>query len=173
MKKKIFITIIIIVFFLIILFIFFNTTIEKNNNENTIKNEIQPEEEISEEQNYDTKIKIYALDPTSNILTSEEITIDARNLIDNPYKYIVELLINLPENSTLKSAIPSDTKINSIYFNKEILTIDLNEAFLNSSGTDAIYSIVDTLCEFNDVDGVQFLINGKTNEQLSECFVKK
>ena len=130
-----------------------------------------------------TTVKIVVMDTDLNILyrdyqrhfsdTKNTVCNVLNNLIDNPYKYIVELLINLPENSTLKSAIPSDTKINSIYFNKEILTIDLNEAFLNSSGTDAIYSIVDTLCEFNDVDGVQFLINGKTNEQLSECFVKK
>ena len=54
-----------------------------------------------------------------------------------------------PQNESLESPIPEKTKVNSIQLKKNTICIDISEDFLKSSGTDSIYSIVNTLTEFN------------------------
>lgn len=172
LNKTLIIIFLIIIF--ILLFYYFNKYFYKKEiNDTNNKNEISPEEEIPEENNYFTKIKLFLVDPSSDILTPEEFSIDSRNLLDNPYKYVINLLISPPKETTLKSAFAEGTKINNCVLNKGILTVDFNEEFLNSSGTNAIYSVVNTLSEFNEIDSITFKINGKENSQLNEKFVKK
>ena len=177
MKRKNFNKILIIIFLIMIcflLFYFFNKYFyKKEKNIENIQNEIKPEEEIPEENNYYTKIKLFLIDSSSGILTPEEITIDSRNLLDNPYKYVINLLINPPKETNLKSAIAEGTKINNCILNKGVLTVDFSKEFLNSSGTDAVYSVVNTLSEFNEIDSIKFKIDEKENPQLKEKFVKK
>lgn len=170
MKKKIiFISIVIL---LIIVAIICNFSTEKVNNvENVL--EIQPEEEISEEQMRQTKIKLYFIDKTSGILISEERNIDSKELIDNPYQYIINLLISGTQDVNLKNAIPEGTKLNSVKLEKGILCVDLSSNFLNSNGTESIYSIVNTMTEFTEVNGVKFTIDGEIKEGLTDIFVRK
>ena len=72
----------------------------------------------------------------------------------------------------MESAIPKGTKINNCVMNKGVLTVDLSNDFLNSSGTNSIYSIVNTMSQFNEIDSVIFRINGEENDQLKEKFIK-
>jgi len=51
-------------------------------------------------------------------------------------------------------------------------SLKLSNEFLNSSGTNSIYSIVNTMSQFNEIDSVIFRINGEENEQLKEKFIK-
>lgn len=169
--------ILIILFFLIIYFCFYKCIYKKNammKNENEINNnwEIEPEEELPEKENYNTKIKLFLIDPSSGILTSEDFSVDSRELLDNPYKYVINLLIFPPKETNLESAISKSTKINNCVLSKGTLIVDFNENFLDSIGTNAIYSVVNTMTQFNEVEGVIFKINGKENEQLKEKFVK-
>lgn len=172
MKKIISIILVILLSIAIIVFIFFNFSTEIENNVE-IKNEIQPEEEIAEDQNYNTEIKLYYCDRESGILTAESKIIDSRNLLDNPYEYVLNILICGPENQNLINVIPKNTKINNTKLEKNTLLIDLTEDFLNSSGMDAIYSIVNTVTEFNEVNNVKFLIDGKQNEQIKNVFTRQ
>ena len=160
----------------IIIFLTFILLKRKNNSKNEVEEfhniEVQPEEEVPETSNYETNIKLFLIDPTSGILTGEDVVLDARELVDNPYKYIINLLINPPDSLKVESAIPKGTKINNCVMNKGVLTVDLSNDFLNSSGTNSIYSIVNTMSQFNEIDSVIFRINGEENDQLKEKFIK-
>lgn len=174
MKKKIVIMLIIIVVAILIIVMSLSTEIEHNiDNRYSNITEIQPEEEISEEQNRLAKMNLYFVDSNSGVLCCEERKIDSKNLIDNPYKYIISLLMNGPETEGLTNAIPSETKVNGVVLNQGILVVDLSKEFLNSNGTDSIYEIVNTLSQFNEVEGVKFKIDGEVKDGLKEIYIKK
>ena len=169
MKKKVILSTIILIIVTILVVGTVSTEIE-NNVENI--SEIEPEIEISDEEMRQTKVNLYFQDNTSGILVKEERKIDSKELIDNPYKIVLNLLIEGPENENLSNPIPEGTKVNSLKYEKGILNIDLSNEFLNSSGTNSIYSIVDTLTEFTEINGIKFTINGEVKEGLKETFVK-
>ena len=66
------------------------------------------------------------------------------------------------------TVIPTDTTINSCKEEDGICTVDLSKEFLNIKGTAtqkmALYSVVNTLCNMDKVNSVQFLIDGKKVE---------
>lgn len=170
MKKKIVIVLVSVV--IIVIAIVCNFSTESVNNVDNV-HEIEPEEEISDEQMRQTKLKLFFVDNSSGILVPEERIVDSKELIDNPYKYVINLLIAGPKDVSLKSAIPEGTKLNSVKFEKGIIYIDLSSEFLNSSGTDSIYSIVNTITEFNEVNGVKFTIDGESKDGISDAFLRK
>ncbi len=170
MKKKIIITVIFIIAIIILIICSISTEVE-NNVENIA--EIEPEEEITEDVLRQTDVTLFFVDSTSGILVKEIRKIDSKELIDSPYRYVLDLLIKGPESEGLSNPIPEGTKINSVQFEKGTLKIDLSEEFLNSSGTNSIYSLVNTLTEFTEVNGVKITINGETKEGLKDTFVKK
>lgn len=168
LKVIIIITIISILSILIVLN--FSTEVVQN-----VDNEIviEPEEEISEEQMRQTTIALYFEDKQSMELVKEEKKVDAKDLIDNPYMYIVNLLILGPEDETMQNPIPEGTKLNKAELNGDSVTVDLSNEFLNSSGTNAIYSIVNSLTELKEVNSVKILINGEEQDNMKEAFVRK
>ena len=94
-KKLILILIIILITIGIITFVVIGG---KNNNENDgeeMLEEYTPQEEISREQMRETIITLYFLNTETKELKSEGKLIDATELIENPYKRIVEFLIEL------------------------------------------------------------------------------
>ena len=170
MKKKVIITILIIIAILILIALSISTEIE-NNVDNIV--EIEPEPEISEEEVRQTTVILYFEDSTSGILAKEERKIDSKELIDEPYKFVLNLLLEGPKIDDLHNPIPEGTKINDVKLEKGILYVDLSKEFLNASGTNAIYSIVNTLSEFTEVNGVKFTIDGENKDGLKEVFLKE
>lgn len=132
--------------------------------------EITPGEEITEEQERQTIISLYYMNPETNTLMPEARIIDVKNLIENPYKTLTEYLIENPKTENLKSIIPSNTKVNGATINLGVVTIDLSKDFIeNQSGeniSQGISSIVNTLTELNDVNAVRFLIDGEENKKI-------
>lgn len=171
MRKKIIIILLIAIATIIILISNFSFERVKNTENN--EEEIQPEEEISTNQTTQTKVNLYFLDSSSGILVKEERNVDAKELIDNPYKYVLQLLIKGPENTGLTNAIPNNTKINKVELKKGILYVDLSKEFLENGGTNSIYEIVQTMTEFNEVESVKFTLEGQENENLKDAFVRK
>ena len=169
-KKIIKISIIIIIMLLIFLFLFKNISFEKvTNSQNTNEinqNEIQPEEELDSNDENMAEIQLFFKDKTSNILTPEVRKIPAKNLIENPYTYVIEELLKGPNDESLAQTIPENTKLNSVNFKKGKITIDLSKEFLNFNGTDAIDSIKQTLNQFNEINEIKFLIDGDTNSKI-------
>ena len=170
MKKKIIIIIFIIIAILVLIALSISTEIE-NNVDNIA--EIEPEPEISEEEIRQTTVILYFEDATSGILAKEERKVDSKNLIDEPYIFVLNLLLEGPKVDDLHNPIPEGTKLNDAKLEKGILTVDLSKEFLDVNGTNAIYAIVNTLSEFTEVNGVKFTIDGEIKDGLKEVFLKE
>lgn len=148
--------------------------------------EYTPEEEITEEQVRQTMVKLYFKNKDTGELDTETRIIDVKELANNPYELLVKMLIEGPKNEKLDRLIPEGTNINKVEFQKNVVIIDFFEGFIkNHPGgleeeSKTIYSIVNTLTELTEVDGVKILINGEEGKEfldgainLKEIFVKK
>ena len=174
MKKKIIILIIIVVIIGILVGGYF--FIKNNNNEES--NEIIPEEEISEEQMRQTIVSLYFYNNDTKELVSEGRLIDVKNLLENPYQKLMELLIQGPENQSLSKTIPEGTKINKVELKGDILYLDLSSEFIeNHEGGEekesaTIYSIVNTMTNLTEVNSIKILIDGNQDMAFKDNLIK-
>lgn len=173
-SKRIFIVIIsIIVIVAIIMGAYFYLK-NKEGEEEII--EYTPQEEISEEQMRQTMISLYF--KNENGVIPEARLIDVKELIKNPYEKIINLLIEGPKNENLQKTIPDGTKINKIEKQGEILILDFSEEFiLNHSGGEeqekiTLQSIVRTVTELTEINGVKILIKGEENKEFKDGKIK-
>ncbi|MCD4670768.1 MAG: GerMN domain-containing protein [Actinomycetia bacterium] len=99
----------------------------------------------------------------------------------NIYKTAVEELIKGPLAKGLYPTIPSDTVVNSVTVSDGLATVDFNIRIINnfeeiphSSGTEtlAIYSIVNTLTEFKDIERVKITIGGLSTGEVDGYMVE-
>ena len=182
MNKKLLLVIVIIILCIIgiVAIIWFNgetTTSEIN--------EIQPEEEISEEQLRQTIVTLYYQNSETKELMPEGRMIDAKELLADPYVTLVKLLIEKPKNEKLQSVIPEGTRVIKTELKGDVVYLDLSKEFIDNhpGGQETenvtIYSLVNTLTELNEVNGVKILINGQENQcfkdekiNFSEAFMK-
>ena len=179
MKTKKIILILIAIILCVMIVLIVKRPWEKN--EATENNEITPAEEMTEEQERQTMISLYYTNIETNTLVPEARVIDAKNLLENPYKTLIEYLIEVPKNEKLKSSLPEGTKVNSAILNGDTVVLDLSSEFIqNQNASLSIYAIANTLTELNEVNYVQILINGESDKQiegtevnLSEKFSKK
>ena len=144
-----------------------------NNNKNRKEIEYVPQEEISTKQERNTIISLYFKNKETNELMPEARIIDAKDLLNNPYITIIELLIKGPQNDKLESLISENTKINSAVLKGNVLYVDFSKEFLNNkSGIEeeskVIYSIVNSLTELNEVSYVRILIDGEENKSFND-----
>ena len=93
----------------------------------------------------------------------------------NLYKKVLEELVKGPQNKELYPTLPSSTKINSVVVEDELATVDLGKEIItdnseipHSSTTEilAIYSIVNTLTEFEDIKRVKITIDGMESGKI-------
>lgn len=142
-----------------------------------IINEYIPEAEISDTELRKTLVTLFFLDSSGN-LKKEDRMIDSKELLRNPYIAIVGMLIKGPENSELKTLIPSGTKIIDAKLNRKCVTVNLSKEFVEGAPSDVnqktkmIYSIVNSLTELNEVQSVKFLIDGEEKEGFNEDALK-
>lgn len=166
MRKKIFLGIFLIVIigligYLIIINVFFN--------EETVSqvNEYTPEVEISDEELRTTIITLYFVNSENGSIASEARLIDSKELLLDPYKTLVNVLIEGPKDSSLVSVIPKETKVLNTTLSGSTVTIDFSQEFIDNAPEDGIqksnmiYTIVNTLTELKEVDSVKFLVNGE------------
>lgn len=174
MNKKIFVFIIIVILILIGVGVWylFNSGISKK------ENEIIPEEEISDTQMRQTIVSLYFYNNTTKSLVSEGRLIDVKELLQEPYKKLMELLIEGPQNETLSKTIPEGTKINKVELKGDILYLDLSKEFTEShtggeeNESITIYSIVNTMTRLTEVNGVKILIDGEENKAFIDNKIK-
>lgn len=172
-RKKIIAIITLILLILIGIFIYNNISIENTSDE---YQDYIPQEEISEEQMRQTKVILFFANSETGELESETKIVDANSLIKEPYKEIMNWLISGPQSSNLKKLIPDGTAIHDIKVEKSCAIINLSNEFLNFETEEnklkIINSIVNTLTNLKEINSVKFLINGETNEKLSEVYLK-
>lgn len=167
-KKNLFICIITIILVIALFgcFYFFNS--------NETYEEILPEEEISDEQYRKTMVTLYYQNKDTKKLMPEIRLIDVKYLINEPYVTLINLLMEEPKNENLQSVIPRDTKINKIELKADILVIDFSKEFIENhiggieEEKNTIYSIVNTLSELTEVNGVKILIDNEENKAFKD-----
>ena len=173
-KKMILITIILVIIIGVGVWYFF--FFSKNNEQQV--NEIISEEEISEKQMRQTIVSLYFYNESSKSLVSEGRLIDAKELIQEPYKKLMELLIEGPQNTSLSKTIPDGTRVNKAELRGETLYLDLSKEFIeNHQGGEeqesiTIYSIVNTMTNLTEVNAIKILIDGKENQAFKDNKIK-
>ena len=129
--------------------------------------------EISDEKMYRKIFKLYFR--KENKLLAEERKIDI-GLNQPEEKYILEQIILGPENNNLESVVPKETKIYDIKTDKDICYISLSDDFLNINKFDlddqkfAVYGIVNSLTELENINKVQFLIETEKIDKKNLMF---
>lgn len=175
MNKKIIIAIVIILILIglgVWYFLFYN----KNNQGET--NEIIPEEEISEEQMRQTIVSLYFYNEDTKSLVPEGRLIDVKELVNEPYQKLMELLIAGPQNTSLSKTIPDGTRVNKAEVKGDILYLDLSKEFIeNHQGGETqesatIYSIVNTMTNLTEINSVKILIEGEENKAFKDNKIK-
>ncbi len=167
-NKKISMYISIIIIILIILglgyLVYINVTGEKENNQ--IK-EFIPEEEITDEQLRKTNIELYYLDKDTNMIEKTIKQIDAKELIENPAKRIIEELLKEIKDEKKINVMPENTKINNIFIEKGIVYIDFSEEFTEVEDVERAKNIIEvlkkTMSQLMEIKGMKILINNEEN----------
>lgn len=147
----------------------------KNNKKNkSINQEYIPQQEITDEQLRQTVITLYFLNLDTGTIMPEARKIDAKELIKEPYKVLIELLINGPKSEKMAKLIPDGTKLNKIEIKNDCIYIDFSNEFINEQklGKEQeeliIKSIVNTVTELKEINSVVILIDGKENQEFPD-----
>ncbi|MGN1298597.1 MAG: GerMN domain-containing protein [Candidatus Scatovivens sp.] len=161
MKKKIIIIICVIAVLIVGIVFYFN----RNGN----VEEYIPEEEISEEDSKMTTIILYFQNKETKELETEIRNISSKDLLLEPYKNILQLLMEGPQNENLEKTIPEGVILNSVSIENYCLKIDFSRQFIENCSEDEkirkniIESINNTLTQLNEVSSIKILIDGIEN----------
>ncbi len=165
MRKKV-----ILVIFLVIglgmlaYMIIVNNVVEENAE---MISEYTPEIEISDDELRKTIVTLYFEGSEEKNVKSEARLVDSKELLREPYKALIGMLIEGPKDVKLEALIPTNTKVLKTELKGNTVIVDLSEEFINQAPegieekSNMIYSIVNTLTELKEVDSVKFLINGE------------
>jgi germination protein M len=141
------------------------------------KENVEKEDESSEEspeiEASDITINVYYSDDMGQYLIGEERAISS----ENKYVEALEELMKPPADSSLHQLVPESTKINSITVEDGHAKVDLSNEFVEdrfqSDTVDImlVYSIVNTLTEFSEINSVSFYIDGEELDILGQLAV--
>lgn len=165
MKKWVSIIVVIVVI-LVSGVLLFNSNIEV---------EYVPETEIGEVDLRKTMVTLYFQSAGNKELQRETRLIDSKDLLLEPYRELLNMLINGPESETLQKTIPEGTKLLGVELIGNCLQVNLSKEFISNASQDQreknnyIYSIVNTLTELNEVSSVKILIEGKESSGFEDC----
>ena len=148
MKNKKIILLFLILLIIIFVVGFFAIKFVKNKKEREIQNEYIPEEEISDEQLRETIVSLYFPDKETNMLKPEARLVNVKELIQSPYKVLIELLINGPKNDKLKVIIPENTKLLNSSLEGECLTLDFSSELLNYNNDNRFHRLWFLIAKF-------------------------
>ncbi len=147
----------------------------KGQEETTIE-EYTPEEEITEEQNRQTIVSLYFLEKDTKELAPEARLVDIKEIINQPYDKLVNMLIEGPKNEKYEKLIPDNTKLNQTYKENDTVYLDFSSEFLNYNKEDIqvkenmINSLVKTLTQLTEINSIKILIDGQENEAFAEVY---
>lgn len=130
-----------------------------------IETEYVPELEVSSEELRKTLVSVYFKNKTSNDLTKENILVDSKTLLKNPYGEFVGILINGSENENLVSVFPEDITMPEVSFNKGVVSVEFkgdSEVNVESLDIENIKKALnETLKVLTEVESVKLLVDGK------------
>lgn len=86
-------------------------------------------------------------------------------------RIIVEQLIQGPEDDSCLAVVPSQVKVLGINVRNDVCYVNLDESFIKEhAGVNfelTLYAIVNSLCELNHINKVQFQINGDSHVEVN------
>lgn len=130
-----------------------------------IETEYIPEVEVSSEELRKTMVSVYFKNKTSNDLEKENILIDSKTLLKNPYGEFVGMLFNEPEDENLISVFPNNIKRPNVYIEKGVVIVEFNEdSGINPEDVDIEKikeALTKTLMQLSEVESVKLVVNGK------------
>ena len=175
MNKKI-IIIFTSLFIIILIGGYFVINYFKNKEQETIIEEYTPEQEITEEQSRQTIVSLYFSNKETQELVPEARLVDIKEIINDPYDKLINMLIEGPKNDKYEKIIPDNTKLNKTYTEKDMLYIDFSSEFLSYDKQDPnekknlINSIVKTMTQLTEINSVKILIDGQENTDFNESY---
>jgi|GEM_PF-7085507 len=139
---------------------------------------IQINKEAKKAQRYKAQLFYIKIEKEKTILSPLEITLkENEDKEDNIFKVLLSLINgkNLESNGDYMTAIP-DLALNRIAFINDVALVDISEDIaINNLGNEGIKfslaQIIYTLTQFESISSVQFLIDGKKIDFLTE-FIK-
>ena len=179
MKHKKIVFIFLIILICILIGGFFLVRFLNNKEEETMVEEYTPQEEITDKQVRQTIVSLYFLSTENGELNPEARLIDIKEIINNPYEKLVNLLIEGPKNDKNKKIIQDKTKLIKNYLENDCVVLDFSSDILNYSKENKtnkdtmINSIVNTLTELTEVNKVKILIEGKENEEFKDIYIRE
>ena len=169
-KKLILLFVFVIIIGVLVYFVVNNISISKTSSDNFT--DYTPQEEISDEQLRQTSIALYFVDKDSGELKSESIFIDSTELLKNPYKLIVQKMIDGPLNDGFISPFPENTKILDASLAGNCVILNFSEELLNyendSQKFNIINSILNSLTQLTEVNSIKILINNEPHDGINE-----
>lgn len=133
-----------------------------------------PEKEITEEQLRTTVVTLYFLNPETKELEQEARQIDSKELINYPYEFLINLLIEGPKNEKLIKIIPEKTELINTQIKNNILYINFSKEFIEEQNLGKeqeeliIKSIVNTVTELTEINKIAILIEGETDKSFPD-----
>lgn len=118
----------------------------------------------------DILVNVYYLDSMGEYLVGEARMVSS----ENKYTDALYELMKLPVDSSLFRLVPDSTKINSVTVEEGLAEVDFSMDFIEDKITSdvednlLIYSIVNTLTEFSEINSVTFFIDGEKLDTLGE-----
>lgn len=134
--------------------------------------EYTPQEEITEEQIRQSMVTLYFYHTEDKELAQQSKLIDVKNLLENPYKELMILLMEKPSNEKLESVIPEGTLLNKAELSGNTVIVDFSKEFIENHDKEKepyiIQAIVKTLTQLTEVNSVKITIDGQENQLFSE-----
>ena len=172
MKNKKIIIIFLSLFIIILIGGYFAIKYAKEKNEEEKVEEYTPQEEISEDQLRQTIVSLYFLEKETKELTPEARLVDIKEIINNPYEKIVNLLIEGPKNDKNERVIPENTKLLKSYMEQDCLILDFSSEILNYNKEDEKAkdniknSLLKSLTQLTEVNSIKILVNEQETEDF-------
>lgn len=179
MKNKKIVIIFVILFVIVLVGGYFAIKYAKEKSAETTIEEYTPEEEISENQLRQTIVSLYFPSKETKELTPEARLVDIKEIINNPYEKIVNLLIEGPKNEKNEKVIPENTKLLKAYMDGECLVLDFSSEILNYDKTDEKAkenienSLLKSLTQLTEVNSIKILVDGNENEEFKEIYERE
>ena len=172
MKNKKIIIIFLSLFIIILIGGYFAIKYAKEKNEEEQVEEYTPQEEISEDQLRQTIVSLYFPEKETKELTPEARLVDIKEIINNPYEKIVNLLIEGPKNDKNERVIPENTKLLKAYMEQDCLILDFSSEILNYNKEDEKAkdniknSLLKSLTQLTEVNSIKILVNEEETEEF-------
>lgn len=174
-NQKLFPIILLVIIILIAIIAIMTTSIEKTSNTTDI-NDYTPEEEINNKNIRETVLTLYFISSEDNNLKTEGRLIDSNILLDDPYKTIIQCLLDGPKNTILTSPFPKNVQLLNATLENNCVTLNFSEEILNFEDDTQKYNIINcmlnTLTQLTEVNSIKILVNEQSIDGLNEEYAR-